>query len=174
MSLNGLPVATLELKNQFTGQNTADAKKQYATTRDHKELLFTFKKRALVHFAVDDEEAYMTTRIEGSRTYWLPFNKGNHHGKGNPLNPDGYKTDYLWREILAKDSWLEIIGRFIHLQTEEYQFEGRTHKKEKMIFPRYHQLDAVRKITCHAQANGAGCNYLVQHSAGSGKSNSIA
>ncbi len=174
LSLNGLPVATLELKNQFTGQNTADAKKQYATTRDHKELLFTFKKRALVHFAVDDEEVYMTTRIEGSRTYWLPFNKGNHHGKGNPLNPDGYKTDYLWREILAKDSWLEIIGRFIHLQTEEYQFEGRTHKKEKMIFPRYHQLDAVRKMTCHAQANGAGCNYLVQHSAGSGKSNSIA
>ena len=174
LSLNGLPVATLELKNQFTGQNAGHAKKQYATTRDNKELLFTFKKRALVHFAVDDEVVFMTTRIEGSRTYWLPFNKGDNHGKGNPLNPAGYKTDYLWQEILAKDSWLEIIGRFIHLQTETFKFEGQTRKKEKMIFPRYHQLDAVRKITCHAQAHGAGSNYLVQHSAGSGKSNSIA
>ena len=174
LSLNGLPVATLELKNQFTGQNTAHAKRQYATTRDNKELLFTFKKRALVHFAVDDEEVYMTTRIDGSRTYWLPFNKGDNHGKGNPLNPNGYKTDYLWHDILAKDSWLEIIGRFIHLQTEEFEFEGHTRKKEKMIFPRFHQLDSVRKMTQHAQANGTGCNYLVQHSAGSGKSNSIA
>lgn len=174
LSLNGLPVATLELKNQFTGQNTAHAKKQYATTRDNKELLFTFKKRALVHFAVDDEEVYMTTRLDGSRTYWLPFNKGDNFAAGNPLNPNGYKTDYLWQDVLAKDSWLEIIGRFIHLQTEEYEFEGHTRKKEKMIFPRFHQLDAVRKITHHAESNGAGCNYLVQHSAGSGKSNSIA
>jgi len=174
LSLNGLPVATLELKNQFTGQNTAHAKKQYATIRDNKELLFTFKKRALVHFAVDDEEVYMTTRIEGSRTSWLPFNKGDNFGAGNPLNPNGYKTDYLWKDIFTKDSWLEIIGRFIHLQTEEFEFEGYTRKKEKMIFPRFHQLDAVRKITHHAQSNGAGCNYLVQHSAGSGKSNSIA
>jgi type I restriction enzyme, R subunit len=174
LSLNGLPVATLELKNRFTGQNSAHAKKQYATTRDNKELLFTFKKRALVHFAVDDEEVYMTTRIDGSRTYWLPFNKGDNHGKGNPLNPNGYKTDYLWHDIFAKDSWLEIIGRFIHLQTEEFEFEGHTRKKEKMIFPRFHQLDSVRKMTQHAQSHGAGCNYLVQHSAGSGKSNSIA
>ncbi len=174
LSLNGLPVATLELKNRFTGQNTAHAKRQYATTRDNKELLFAFKKRALVHFAVDDEEVYMATRIEGSRTYWLPFNKGDNFGAGNPLNPKGYKTNYLWQDILAKDSWLEIIGRFIHLQTEEFQFEGHTRKKEKMIFPRFHQLDSVRKMTQHAQTNGAGQNYLVQHSAGSGKSNSIA
>lgn len=174
LSLNGLPVATLELKNRFTGQNAAHAKKQYVTTRDNKELLFTFKKRALVHFAVDDEEVYMTTRIDGSKTYWLPFNKGNNFGAGNPLNPDGYKTDYLWQNILAKDSWLEIIGHFIHLQTEEFKFEGHTRKKEKMIFPRFHQLDSVRKMIRHAQANEAGCNYLVQHSAGSGKSNSIA
>ena len=174
LSLNGLPVATLELKNQFTGQNTDHAKRQYATMRDNKELLFTFKKRTLVHFAVDDEEVYMTTRIAGRRTYWLPFNKGDNHGKGNPLNPNGYKTDYLWHDILTCDSWLEIIGRFIHLQTEEFEFEGHTSKKEKMIFPRFHQLDAVRKMTQHAQLNGAGCNYLVQHSAGSGKSNSIA
>ena len=174
LSLNGLPVATLELKNQFTGQNTANAKRQYATTRDNRELLFAFKKRTLVHFAVDDEEVYMTTRIAGSRTWWLPFNKGDNHGKGNPLNPDGYKTDYLWHDILAKDSWLGIIGRFIHVQTEEFEFEGHTRKKEKIIFPRFHQLDSVRKMTEHARKNGAGCNYLIQHSAGSGKSNSIA
>ena len=174
LSLNGLPVATLELKNKFTGQNIDNAKKQYSTTRDNRELLFAFKKRALVHFVVDDEEVYMTTRLEGSRTYWLPFNKGSNLGAGNPQNPEGYRTDYLWRDILVKDSWLEIIGRFIHLQTEEFEFEGQKRKKEKMIFPRYHQLDAVRKITAHAKVNGSGHNYLVQHSAGSGKSNSIA
>lgn len=174
LSINGLPVATLELKNKFTGQSTAQAKKQYATTRDNKELLFAFKKRALVHFAVDDEEVFMTTRIEGGKTWWLPFNKGNHHGRGNPPNPDGYRTEYLWHEILTKESWLEIIGRFIHLQSEEFEFEGRKCKKQKMIFPRFHQLDAVRKMTAHAKENGAGHNYLVQHSAGSGKSNSIA
>ncbi|MDJ0902077.1 MAG: DEAD/DEAH box helicase family protein [Xenococcus sp. MO_188.B8] len=174
LSLNGLPVATLELKNQFTGQNTDNAKKQYNTTRDNKELLFAFKKRALVHFAVDDEEVYMTTRIDGDRTYWLPFNKGHNNGKGNPPNLEGYRTEYLWKKILIKDRWLEIIGRFVHLQTEEYEFEGRTRKKEKLIFPRFHQLDAVRKLTHHAKANGAGHSYLIQHSAGSGKSNSIA
>lgn len=174
LSLNGLPVATLELKNRFTGQSTTHAKRQYATSRDNRELLFAFKKRALVHFAVDDEEVYMATRIDGDRTYWLPFNKGHNNGAGNPPNPAGYRSDYLWREILVKDSWLEIIGRFIHLQVEEFEFEGYTRKKEKLIFPRFHQLDAVRKITHHAQTNGAGHNYLVQHSAGSGKSNSIA
>ncbi|GMT46899.1 MAG: type I restriction endonuclease subunit R [bacterium] len=174
LSLNGLPVATLELKNRFTGQSTAQAKKQYATTRDNKELLFAFKKRALVHFAVDDEAVYMTTRIEGGKTWWLPFNKGHRQGSGNPPNPTGYRTAYLWHEILAKDSWLEIIGRFVHLQTEEFEFEGRKSKKQKMIFPRFHQLDAVRKMTAHVRENGAGHNYLVQHSAGSGKSNSIA
>jgi len=174
LSLNGLPVATIELKNQFTGQNVTHAKRQYATTRDNRELLFTFKKRALVHFAVDDEQVYMTTRIDDGKTYWLPFNKGNDFGAGNPRNPNGYKTDYLWQNILTKDSWMEIIGRFIHLQSDVFEFEGHTRKKEKMIFPRFHQLDAVRKITQHAQSNGAGCNYLVQHSAGSGKSNSIA
>lgn len=174
LSLNGLPVATLELKNRFTGQSTDNAKKQYATTRDNRELLFAFKKRVLVHFAVDDEEVYMATRIDGGKTGWLPFNKGCNHGEGNPPNPDGYRSDYLWREIFAKDSWLEIIGRFIHLQVDEFEFEGRARKKEKLIFPRYHQLDSVRKITHHAQAHGVGHNYLVQHSAGSGKSNSIA
>ena len=174
LSLNGIPVATIELKNHFTRQSTANAKKQYATTRDNRELLFTFKKRALVHFAVDDEEVFMTTKIDGKKTYWLPFNKGNNKGKGNPPNPNGYKTDYLWKEILVKDSWLDIVQRFIHLQIEEIEIEGKIFKKEKIIFPRYHQLDVVRKITADTKEVGAGKNYLVQHSAGSGKSNSIA
>jgi type I restriction enzyme R subunit len=174
LSLNGIPLATLELKNQFTGQNSDHAKKQYANSRDKRELLFAFKKRALVHFAVDDETVFMTTKLSGSSTFWLPFNKGYQRGKGNPPNKNGYKTDYLWKNVLAKDSWLDIVHRFIHLQTEEIEIEGKKFKKEKMIFPRYHQLDVVRDITQNAKLNGAGQNYLVQHSAGSGKSNSIA
>jgi len=173
LAVNGLPVATLELKNKFTGQAAKNAKRQYATTRDNRELLFAFKKRALVHFAVDPDEVYMTTKLDGNKTFWLPFNRGYNNGKGNPPC-DGYKTGYLWEEILAKDSWLEIIQRFIHLQVDEIEFEGRTFKKEKLIFPRFHQLDAVRKITVDAREAGAGKNYLIQHSAGSGKSNSIA
>jgi type I restriction enzyme R subunit len=116
----------------------------------------------------------MTTKIDAERTYWLPFNKGCQNGKGNPQNPDGYKTAYLWESVLAKDSLMDILYRFMHLQVEEYEFEGQTRKKEKLIFPRYHQLDSVRKITEDARTNGAGKNYLIQHSAGSGKSNSIA
>lgn len=174
LSLNGLPVATLELKNHFTGQTASNAKRQYAQDRDNRELLFAFKKRVLVHFAVDPDEVYMTTRVNGSRTYWLPFNKGCNNGKGNPANRAGYKTSYLWESVLTKDSWLDIIHRFIHLQTEEYEFDGFKKKSEKLIFPRYHQLDSVRKLTADARANGAGINYLIQHSAGSGKSNSIA
>ena len=174
ISLNGVPIATIELKNHFTGQDTDNAKRQYATSRDNRELLFAFKKRSLVHFAVDDEEVFMATKIDGKKTYWLPFNKGHNKGKGNPPNPNGYKTGYLWNEILVKDSWLDIIQRFIHLQIEEIEIDGKTFKKEKMIFPRFHQLDVVRKITADAKVTGAGKNYLVQHSAGSGKSNSIA
>lgn len=174
ITLNGIPVATFELKNLFTNQNTSHAMRQYAESRDPRELLFAFKKRALIHFAVDDSDVYMTTRIDGKNTYWLPFNKGNENGAGNPTNIGGYRTEYLWKNILSKDSWLDIIGRFIHLQVDEYQFEGRLRRKEKLIFPRYHQLDAVRNITDHAKKNGAGNNYLIQHSAGSGKSNSIA
>ena len=174
LSLNGIPVATLELKNQFTGQNVGNALKQYSTTRDNREILFAFKKRALVHFAVDQDDVYMTTKLDGSKTYWLPFNKGNNNGKGNPLNLNGYKTAYLWENILQKDSWLEIIQRFIHLQIEEFEAEGKVYKKETLIFPRFHQLDAVRRISEKVLAVGAGKNYLIQHSAGSGKSNSIA
>ncbi len=174
LSLNGLPVATIELKNQFTGQNTQNAKRQYAATRDNRELLFAFKKRALVHFAADTDEVYMTTRIDGEKTFWLPFNKGHNHGRGNPPVENNYRTAYLWEEILTKDSWLEIIKRFIHLQIDEKEIAGRTRNIEKLIFPRFHQLDAVRKITAHVRKHGAGHNYLIQHSAGSGKSNSIA
>jgi type I restriction enzyme R subunit len=175
LGLNGLPLATLELKNQFTGQNVNHAKKQYKDTRDPKELLFSFKKRALVHFSIDSDEVYMATKLEGSKTFWLPFNKGNGNGKGNPINKNGdYRTAYLWNYILQKDSWLQILQQFIHLQTEEVVSNGKIYRKEKMIFPRYHQLDAVREITNDTLVNGAGKNYLVQHSAGSGKSNSIA
>ncbi len=174
LSLNGIPVATLELKNQFTGQNVGNALKQYSTTRDNRDILFAFKKRALVHFAVDQDEVFMTTRLDGSRTYWLPFNKGDNNGKGNPQNPNGYRTAYLWENILQKDSWMEIIQRFLHLQTDEIQVDGKIYKKEKLIFPRYHQLDAVRCIANCVLDVGVGKNYLIQHSAGSGKSNSIA
>ncbi|MCC5916886.1 MAG: type I restriction endonuclease subunit R [Cryomorphaceae bacterium] len=174
LSLNGIPVATLELKNQFTGQNVGNALKQYSTTRDNREILFAFKKRCLVHFAVDQDEVFMTTKLDGSKTYWLPFNKGANNGKGNPQNPNGYRTAYLWENILRKDSLMEIIQRFVHLQTEEFEVEGRIYKKEKMIFPRYHQLDAVRNIGDNVLKVGIGKNYLIQHSAGSGKSNSIA
>ena len=174
LSLNGIPVATMELKNQFTGQNTGNALKQYSTTRDNREILFDFKKRCLVHFAVDQDEVFMCTKLEGSKTYWLPFNQGANNGKGNPRNPDGYRTAYLWENILQKDSWMEIIQQFVHLQTEEIEVEGKIFKKETVIFPRYHQLDAVRKIGDKVLEVGVGKNYLVQHSAGSGKSNSIA
>jgi len=174
LSLNGIPVATLELKNQFTGQNVGNALKQYSTTRDNREILFAFKKRCLVHFAVDQDEVFMTTKLDGSKTYWLPFNKGANNGKGNPQNPNGYRTAYLWENILQKDSWMEIIQRFVHLQTEEIEVQGKIYKKEKLIFPRYHQLDAVRSIGDNVLQVGIGKNYLIQHSAGSGKSNSIA
>ena len=174
LSLNGLPVATVELKNQFTGQNADDARKQYDTDRDPRELLFQFKKRALVHFAVDADEVWYTTRIEGARTRYLPFNLGFNKGAGNPPNPHGHKTAYLWEQIWARESWLEIIGSFLHLQTQDIKFDGRLFKKETLIFPRFHQLDAVRKLSVNALEMGAGHNYLIQHSAGSGKSNTIA
>lgn len=174
LGLNGLPVATIELKNQMTGQTVDDAKKQYKFHRDPDDLIFQFKKRALVHFAVDTDEAWMTTRLQGAKTVYLPFNKGHNHGKGNKPNPQGYRTDYLWKDVWAKDSWIDIIGRFLHLQKEVVEMDGKSTTKEKMIFPRFHQLEVVRQLTRHAKENGPGQNYLIQHSAGSGKSNSIA
>lgn len=176
VSVNGIPVATAELKNPMTGQTVENAKKQYQIDRDHRELLFDFKKRSLVHFAVDTEAVFMTTRLAGSDTHFLPFNKGLNNGAGNPADPQGcsYRTAYLWEEVLQRDSLLDLLARFIHLQVEEVRTEeGRKVKKETMIFPRYHQLQAVRKLERAARSEGPGHNYLIEHSAGSGKSNTI-
>ena len=178
LALNGLPVVTLELKNPLTNQTVEHAKRQYKN-RSEREKLFAFKERALVHFAVDPDEAWMTTRLAGKDTVFLPFNKGDGHRKGNPPAPVGkYKTSYLWDEVLARDSLMDILARYIHLQVEERQVATtkgvKTSRKETMIFPRYHQLDVVRRLTSSAREPGSGRNYLIQHSAGSGKSNSIA
>ena len=174
LALNGIPVATLELKNPMTGQTWRHGITQYKNDRDPTDPIFQFKKRTLVHFAVDTDEVYMTTRLLGSKTHFLPFNRGCGGGAGNPENPGGYKTAYLWEEVLERHSFLDILARFIHLQVEEKQLGGRKVKRETVIFPRYHQLDCVRKLVADARGRGVGTNYLVQHSAGSGKSNSIA
>ena len=178
LSLNGLPVATIELKNPLSGQRAADAVTQYQSDRDERDLLFAFKKRALVHFAVDPDEVWMTTRLKGKETTFLPFNRGHNLGAGNPPVEDNWKTHYLWDEVLQGDSLMDILQRFMHLEVKERQVKTdkgmRTIRKETMIFPRYHQLDVVRKLVGHAQVYGSGRNYLIQHSAGSGKSNSIA
>ena len=159
--LNGLPVATAELKNPLSGQTVEDAKRQYKKDRDHRELLFDFTKRTLVHFAVDQDEVFMTTRLSGDKTHFLPFNLGNQGHAGNPPAADGgYRTAYLWREVWQRDSLLDILGRFMHLQVEEKRIltdEGiKKITKETMIFPRYHQLDCVRGLVGHAQDAWAG------------------
>ncbi len=174
LALNGIPVATVELKNPMTGQTWGHAVTQYKNDRDPADLIFQFTHRALVHFAVDTDEVYMTTRLSGRNTHFLPFNKGCGTGAGNPENPGGYKTAYLWEEVLERHSFLDILARFVHLQVEEKKLGERKVRKETMIFPRYHQLDCVRELVAAARETGAGTNYLVQHSAGSGKSNSIA
>ncbi|MDC2825669.1 type I restriction endonuclease [Rodentibacter pneumotropicus] len=180
LSLNGIPVATVELKNVLsaTRWTVLDAIKQYREARNPEGKLFAFKKRTLVHFAVDTEEVYMTTKLAGEQTYFLPFNRGNQGGKGNPPVEGNVKTAYLWEEILTRHSFLEIIARFLHLNVKEKKVRTesglRLLQKETMIFPRFHQLDAVRKLITHSRENGAGRNYLIQHSAGSGKSNTIA
>ncbi|NUQ24927.1 MAG: type I restriction endonuclease subunit R [Saprospiraceae bacterium] len=176
ISLNGIPIATLELKNPLTNQTVEDAKRQYKRDRDPRETLFEFKRRTLVHFAVDTESVFMTTRLAGSATYFLPLNKGYEGGAGNPPDPNGrtYRTAYLWEEMLQHDSLLDLLARYIHLQVEEkLSDEGRKVKKETMIFPRYHQLEAVRLLVNAARTAGTGNNYLIEHSAGSGKSNTI-
>lgn len=173
-SLNGLPISTVELKNQFSGQNVNNAKKQYVFDREPTEPIFQFKKRTLVHFAVDADECFMTTRLAGKGTRYLPFNLGSNNGAGNPVNKEGYRTSYLWEYVWTKDSLLDIVGKFLHLNVEEYELNGVKKKKETLIFPRFHQMEVVRKLTSDAKLKGAGINYLIQHSAGSGKSNSIA
>lgn len=167
--LNGIPVIALELKNQYTGQNVDNAKNQWMYDRDPREICFNFNKRILAYYCVDHTDAYMTTKLDKGDTYFLPFNQGsngagNDGGKGNPANPDGYPTAYLWENVLQKDSMLDILQKFIHHDV----------KKKRLIFPRFHQLDVVRKLIADVRNNGTGTNYLIQHSAGSGKSNSIA
>ena len=180
ISVNGIPVSTIELKNEMsaTGWTVEDAKYQYRKERNPQGKLFEFKKRALVHFAVDTQEVYMTTKLEGENTRFLPFNRGFNDGKGNPPVENDVRTAYLWREVLRKDSLMELIGRFLHLSREERKIRTdsgfRYITSERMIFPRFHQLDAVRKLIAHTKTHGAGKNYLIQHSAGSGKSNTIA
>jgi type I restriction enzyme, R subunit len=168
LSVNGIPVATAELKNPYTGQDIEDAMAQYKMTRDPAEPIFRFKQRALVHFAVDADLVFMATKLESDKTFFLPFNKGYQNGAGNPPNPNGHKTAYLWEEVWQRDSWLDILSRFLHLDRDEKE------KRETLIFPRYHQLQVVRTLEADARAAGPGKNYLIQHSAGSGKSNSIA
>lgn len=182
--VNGLPISTLELKSEFK-QAVNNAIKQYQTTRfaidpatKKPEPLLTFKRGALVHFAVSQYEVHMTTKLEGSDTFFLPFNKGKDDGGAGNEVPDDinqYATDYLWNEVLLPDNLLTILGRFVHLQIEEKEdWEGRKYKKETMIFPRYHQWDVVKDLLEAVGKEGTGHKYLIQHSAGSGKSNSIA
>jgi type I restriction enzyme R subunit len=176
LSLNGIPIATLELKNPLTGQTVEEALRQYRYDRDPREPMFAFKWRTLVHFAVDTEVVFMTTRLAGTATHFLPFNKGHDGGAGNPPDPAGrtYRTAYLWEEVLQRDSFLDLLARFVHLQIEEKRDDqGRKVKRETMIFPRYHQLQAVRTLVDAARREGVGHNYLIEHSAGSGKSNTI-
>lgn len=182
--LNGIPIFAFELKNEYTGQNVDNAKRQWMYDRNPKEICFQFNKRILAYFAVDHEEVWMTTKLAGKSTYFLPFNQGsngagNDGGKGNPPNPNGYPTAYLWEYVFQKDSMMDIVQKFIHLQVKEEKKvlnDGTTKikRKEALIFPRFHQLDVVRKLIEDVSSHGAGHNYLIQHSAGSGKSNSIA
>ena len=168
--INGLPVVTFELKNRLTKQTVDDAVQQYRRDREPKELLFQFG-RCMVHFAVDDQEVRMCTHLRGKDSWFLPFNQGWDDGAGNPPNESGIKTDYLWKRILTKPGLTDIMENYAQI-VEEKDDKGR--KKQKQIFPRYHQLDVVRQLLADAQASGVGKRYLIQHSAGSGKSNSIA
>jgi type I restriction enzyme, R subunit len=169
--VNGLPVATFELKNSLTKQTVEDAVAQYKRDRSPKELIFGFR-RCLAHFAVDDAEVRFCTRLDGDKSWFLPFNRGYHDGAGNPPNPTGLKTDYLWRQTLSRESLTEIIEHYAALLTTRDRRTGR--RSSTQIFPRYHQLDVVRQLLADAGERGTGHRYLVQHSAGSGKSNSIA
>jgi len=169
--INGLPVFTFELKNRLTKQTVHDAIEQYKRDRNPREKLFELG-RCVAHFAVDDSEVWFCTHLAGKQSWFLPFNKGYNDGAGNPPNPDGLKTDYLWREVLTRESLTDILENYAQLLEEKDLQTGR--KWRRQIFPRYHQLDVVRKLLADAREHGAGRRYLIQHSAGSGKSNSIA
>lgn len=185
LTVNGIPLIALELKNQLTGQSVTNAKLQWQNDRDPREVVFQFNNRVLVYFCVDLYDVYMTTKLNGKSTFFLPFNQGSNGagkdgGKGNPSTTEkDYITSYLWEEVLQKDSMMDILQKFIHLQIVEekkYTDDGEIEliEKQSLIFPRYHQLDVVRKLISDVKTNGSGKNYLIQHSAGSGKSNSIA
>ena len=169
--INGLPVATFELKNRLTKQTVEDAVQQYKRDRNPRELLFRFG-RCAVHFAVDDQEVHMCTHLKGKDSWFLPFNRGYNDGAGNPPNPEGIKTDYLWREILVPRGLTDILENYAQVIEEKDDRTGM--KRHKQIFPRYHQLDVVHALLADVRRRGTGKRYLIQHSAGSGKSNSIA
>ena len=181
-ALNGVPVATCELKNPMTGQTWRYAVRQYQQDRDPNAPIFRFQKRALVHFAADPDEVHMTTRLAGDGTRFLPFNRGSNPGAvgcgaGNPQHPSGYRSGYFWQEVLERERFLDILGSYLFVERREEKVEdgqgARTVKRENVIFPRYHQLDAVGRLVAAAGSEGPGRNYLIQHSAGSGKTNSI-
>ena len=169
--VNGLPVATFELKNSLTKQTVDDAVEQYKRDRHPSEKLFELG-RCLAHFAVDDHEVKFCTHLKGKASWFLPFNKGWNDGKGNPPNPNGLKTDYLWKQVLTRDGLTDIIENYAQLVEARDDKTGR--KRREQIWPRYHQLDVVRRLLADASTRGVGPKYLIQHSAGSGKSNSIA
>ena len=182
-AVNGVPIATCELKNPGTNQSWRNAVRQYKEDRDSRAPLFQFKSRALVHFAADPDEVHMTTRLQKEKTHFLPFNRGSHPGEvkcgaGNPQHPSGYRTGYFWEEVLQRDSFLDVLGHFMFIEKKEEKIDdgkggSKRVVKETMVFPRYHQLDAVRKLVATTRKEGPGHNYLIQHSAGSGKTNSI-
>lgn len=176
--LNGFAIISFELKCNAAGQNYENAIKQYRTDRDPKSRLFLFKAGCIVNFAMDLEECYMTTKLNGYGTYFLPFNKGNGEGidtgKGNPLNPEGFGVSYIWEDILQKDNLIEILNKFVFVERIEKEVNGKKKNSESIIFPRYHQLDCIRKVLADVEENKSEMNYLIQHSAGSGKTYTIA
>lgn len=180
LAINGIPVVAIELKNQLTGQTVDNAKLQWQYDRDQREPAFWLNHRILAYFAVDLYEAWMTTELKGTDTYFFPFNQGsngagNDGGAGNPqAEDDNYVTSYIWENVLQKDSLLDIIQKFISFEVKTEKKDGKNVTKKRLIFPRFHQLDVVRKLIADVRENGSGNNYLIQHSAGSGKSNSIA
>jgi type I restriction enzyme R subunit len=170
--VNGIPTATAELKNHLTGQTVEDAIAQYREDRDFANV--TLSRRALVHFAVDPDRVAMTTRLRGKATGFLPFNLGHDDGAGNPPNPNGHRTSYLWEHVWEREAWMDLLERFIHVQRPTRGTALAKRAAQRVVFPRYHQWDAVLKLEAHAKQHGPGHNYLIEHSAGSGKSNTIA
>lgn len=179
LSINGIPLFSFELKDQLKGQDVNNAMRQWKEDRDPKEPIFKFGQRFLCYFAIDLYDAFMTTELKGEYTRFLPFNQGsngagNPGGKGNPKNDEGYPTSYIWERVFSVDSMIDLIAKFITITEEKEEKNGKSYITKKIIFPRYHQYDVVKKILADVKEKGAGVNYLIEHSAGSGKSNSIA